>query len=600
MKKYIFSIISVFIVFPVALYAQHVNISGAKVTITDNIMFDVHQMELSIEDFSGFAGEVYSNGSLRISNNLNINTVSNPFHPFAAQNGEVVFVGDGDTYINSSILLDFQKLNINKSSGDVYLNTPVNISDALILNNGIVFTDNINILSLGLYAYLVDTNGSNNSHVKGYMSKVADATDNSFVFPLGTGSLYRPIGFKNLDSPTTFTARHAENNPAAGWDTNPPVEGNEVNGSLIERISNVEYWELNKTGTPNADVILSWDEAYSQVDNYVYLLASVWNEGTLQWRNLGANSFDLSNKQFESFNQTDMFGVFTLASSLLPALMGDVNNDGYVNVLDVVWMVNYITGSPNPGFVFDNGDFDIDGNITTADLTALIDLIFAGSKVDKSSVNSEIAHLYLNQDGLVELESDGTLTAVKFQFIGEDFEKLEFESLVNSNHKVSYNSETGTGVIYSMNNTSFNDGRIELMKMSGINLNNIVWGEAEAANIAHELVEIVTHSDYDGTFVDDVITDQFDFVIYPNPSKGSFALKFNVSDTEVLMIEIVDESGRIVYKSDKTLYNAGIHDIKLQLASVLESGVHFIRVCKYEDLETKPTVKYEEKLIIIN
>lgn len=598
MKK-VFITISIFLIIGgFSAIAQKVSVKGASVHMSGNIQMKISQMDLEFADHNSISGSLYSNAKLLLDGDLLVNSSSNPFFNLSGQNGTFSFYGNSDSYIHGSISAELQNLSINKTTGALYLMTPVLVNGVLSLNNGILFSDNINLLSMGLVSSV--GGGSNNSHVKGYMSKNGDAVYNSFIFPLGTGSIYRPIGFKNLNGPTTFTARHAENNPAAGWDTNPPVEGNEVDGSSIERISNVEYWELNKTGNPQAEVILSWDEAYSQVENSVYLLAAVYNNTELNWRNLGAKNFDLVSFQFESFNQTDMFGVFTLASSLLPALMGDVNNDGNVNVLDVVWMVNYITGSPNPGFVFENGDFDLDGNITTADLTALIDLIFAGSKEIIKGTNSEIAHLYIDSDGLVELENDGTITAVKFQFVGQGLENIVCESLVNTDHKISYNTETGMGVVYSMKNSAFEEGKIDLMKISDVNINVLSWGDAEASNTFHELVDVVTHYDNDATGITAILYENFNFVIYPNPSDGHFSVDINLPESTFLMVEIADKTGRLVHKTNNISYDKGEHNLNFDIASTLNSGVYFLRILEYDKMDGVLINKYEEKLIVVN
>lgn len=64
-------------------------------------------------------------------------------------------------------------------------------------------------------------------------------------------------------------------------------------------------------------------------------------------------------------------------------LLGDVNDDTFINVLDVVWMVRHINGDTPVGFNEAAGDVtQTGGTITTADLVALIDLIFGGAKDD--------------------------------------------------------------------------------------------------------------------------------------------------------------------------------------------------------------------------
>ena len=65
---------------------------------------------------------------------------------------------------------------------------------------------------------------------------------------------------------------------------------------------------------------------------------------------------------------------------------GDVNGDGSVTVVDVTFLVDYILGNENDGFVIENADVTKDGQITVTDVTALVDIILnnvvPGSDVD--------------------------------------------------------------------------------------------------------------------------------------------------------------------------------------------------------------------------
>lgn len=60
-----------------------------------------------------------------------------------------------------------------------------------------------------------------------------------------------------------------------------------------------------------------------------------------------------------------------------PLIMGDVNGDGAVNVMDVVEMVSYIMENPSENFDFDAADFDGNGTVNVMDLVNLIDLIMS-------------------------------------------------------------------------------------------------------------------------------------------------------------------------------------------------------------------------------
>jgi endonuclease I len=61
-------------------------------------------------------------------------------------------------------------------------------------------------------------------------------------------------------------------------------------------------------------------------------------------------------------------------------LPGDANDDGFVNVIDLVWIIAHLNGSTPDGFNYDNADVNGDSVINIADLTALINLILEMSK----------------------------------------------------------------------------------------------------------------------------------------------------------------------------------------------------------------------------
>lgn len=66
---------------------------------------------------------------------------------------------------------------------------------------------------------------------------------------------------------------------------------------------------------------------------------------------------------------------YTFDLEVIEAEPGDVNNDGDINVMDVVEMVSYIMGQGSEGFVFAAADLYPDGAINVMDLVNLVDLI---------------------------------------------------------------------------------------------------------------------------------------------------------------------------------------------------------------------------------
>jgi surface protein len=71
-------------------------------------------------------------------------------------------------------------------------------------------------------------------------------------------------------------------------------------------------------------------------------------------------------------------GYFCLGHKLV--LLGDVNDDGQVNISDVVTLVNYILGQDPSPFVFEAADVNEDTQINIGDVVALVNIILMNTK----------------------------------------------------------------------------------------------------------------------------------------------------------------------------------------------------------------------------
>ena len=61
-------------------------------------------------------------------------------------------------------------------------------------------------------------------------------------------------------------------------------------------------------------------------------------------------------------------------------IIGDVDNDGNVNISDVTTLIDYLLNSESTTINIDNSDVDSDGEINIADVTALIDLLLTSAQ----------------------------------------------------------------------------------------------------------------------------------------------------------------------------------------------------------------------------
>lgn len=354
---------------------------------------------------------------------------------------------------------------------------------------------------------------------------------------------------------------------------------------------------IQVTGTFYVGFAISYDSPSHNYANHQFTVACVPDRGD------GFNtSFFLEGSTWYDWpggidihSSMAILPEFTFAST--GPIIGDVNPDGVVNILDVVWFVAHLNGNTPAGF--DISAADVNGNGTPgelADLTALIDLILQGAKGNTSDTDSETPAIYLTETGDVSFTSDGTITALQFEFkLLSD--EMELELLTDTDHTLAYNYETGKGVIYSMSNTPFPDGKIDLLRLVTPNLDDIDWGEVWASNISHQMVR-VSASTYHPTTVP-VVNDELGLTVYPNPTSGECFAKFNLPGDARMTFYLADVLGRTIAHIPAQLYGRGEHMVRLPLKPEMSSGVYILKIDISAGVDRISARTYERKLLIV-
>jgi Secretion system C-terminal sorting domain len=199
---------------------------------------------------------------------------------------------------------------INNSAGAT-LNSPLTLPYNLNLTLGKITTTSTNLLTM--VDNVTYTGGSTLSFVDGPLKKIGDE---SFLFPVGKGSMFVPIGTAVVTGGAVtdaYTAEYLRINPQSVHGTNYAPG--------INHISYVEYWTLEQNaGTATARVVIN-------VHQYSFCLVpattfiSRWDGVGLIWTNEPATATGISGcGLFQCFNLTSNadvsgFGEFTLATS---------------------------------------------------------------------------------------------------------------------------------------------------------------------------------------------------------------------------------------------------------------------------------------------
>ena len=96
-------------------------------------------------------------------------------------------------------------------------------------------------------------------------------------------------------------------------------------------------------------------------------------------------NFRLSRVDGRSILYPDVAFTFEVADNN-SCLIGDVNNDGDINISDVVCIVSWIMGEVPPVFIREAADYNHDGMITITDVTALVNYILSGSSANRNNL----------------------------------------------------------------------------------------------------------------------------------------------------------------------------------------------------------------------
>ncbi len=67
--------------------------------------------------------------------------------------------------------------------------------------------------------------------------------------------------------------------------------------------------------------------------------------------------------------------ILPISSDVVPGLVGDVNDDGFINMTDVTLIINYILGKESTEFKWQMADVNFDGFINMTDVSSVINVI---------------------------------------------------------------------------------------------------------------------------------------------------------------------------------------------------------------------------------
>ena len=273
--------------------------------------------------------------------------------------------------------------------------------------------------------------------------------------------------------------------------------------------------------------------------------------------------------------------------------LGDCNGDFTVSVIDIVILVEYISGQNPTGFFIENSDVNFDGAINVLDIIGIVDIIMqSGSRFDEQSSDTNLEPLYAftnwDDNGGFHIESESEIAGLQLEFENDFDYELSFELDGIFDH-ISYQTNNGNYVvlIYSTDGSFINPGNSLIFESLNLTPQLI---ELNSLGSSSNMVKINIVHENTALGLEDTILDNYR--VFPNPT--SEVINFDFGNTLVKNANyiILDMYGRVVTKITHQI-NSNIDIINIDK---LSSGVYLINA--EINLQSGLTKIINEKIII--
>ena len=274
--------------------------------------------------------------------NLTLGNIWNNTGNFSAGTASVIFNGTVTQQIRGASTTTFNNLNVTTSgSGAISLFSPVFISGALNLNNGKIFADASNFITM--MAGSTINSGNSNSFIDGPISKTGNT---AFTFHVGSGSKWARIGIGAPSASSTFKAQYF----ASAYTNTSSIATSPT--PALHHVSTKEYWQLDRAaGTGSATVTLFWEDASNSgiFDcSTTDLRIAHWNDVSSAWENaselvntggscVGAGSGSISTNAALGNFSPFTFGSKGLANNPLPITLLYFTASQYLDQVSLNW-----------------------------------------------------------------------------------------------------------------------------------------------------------------------------------------------------------------------------------------------------------------------
>lgn len=281
-------------------------LNGTSAQSIDNSLSNFYDVTLTGVGVKNLASNItvmhtFDNSSVFNAGNRDMNLKGDLINSgtFNAQTSKVFFNGTSSQFIRKQVTLNDLVVNNTAVNTAVKLDRAVNVVGSLSLLDGIVETSASNLIILNSGATLAAS--GHQSYINGSLRKTGIA---DFIFPIGSGNKYAPLGISGLTNAGTFTASYA----AVGYNPTQLASG-------LNHVSSVERWQLIRdSGAGEPLVTFYWnDGSYSGITDIEPLVGAYFLTGT-GWTNKGKSAFtgDVAVGSITTATPLTQFGYLTI------------------------------------------------------------------------------------------------------------------------------------------------------------------------------------------------------------------------------------------------------------------------------------------------
>ncbi len=244
--------------------------------------------------FNSFSQTAFQNfGNVQLHNDAKIGFHTDVVNEGLLDNyiGFAGFYADNEVrIISGSNRITFFDVEID-ALNDLELQNSLGVRNQLDFINGLVITPRNNPhISLDFLGYDMYAGEDDLRHVDGYSSTKEGNRNDSFTFPIGDGSMIRPMMIPNHKKYYLFKGAYFFEDPnfTSTFTSDFLTDQKQI---LLENISNIEFWDLD--GEYETRATLTWNNRsdISAISNEIPLLTVVgWSISENRWVNLNVTN----------------------------------------------------------------------------------------------------------------------------------------------------------------------------------------------------------------------------------------------------------------------------------------------------------------------